>query len=115
VTAWLRAHSREFGTKPTALLTVCLAAASKRPQAVAEISTIIARFVHDVGWQPTVTKAVAGALLYTKYNFFIRWIMRRIAAKEGGDTNTSRDYDYTDWNNLREFGEEFGRRVLSAA
>jgi menaquinone-dependent protoporphyrinogen oxidase len=23
--------------------------------------------------------------------------MRRIAAKEGGDTDTSRDYEYTDW------------------
>lgn len=114
VTRWLRAHQAEFGKKPTAFLSVCLAAASKRPQAVAEISSIISRFVHDVGWQPTVTKAVAGALLYTKYNFFIRWIMRRIAAKEGGDTNTSRDYDYTDWNDLREFGVEFGRRVVSA-
>ena len=23
--------------------------------------------------------------------------MRRIAAKEGGDTDTSRDYEYTEW------------------
>ena len=112
---WLRAHRTEFGQRPTAFLSVCLAAASRRPGAIAEINTIISRFVQEVGWQPTVTKAVAGALLYTKYNFFTRWIMRRIAAKEGGDTNTSRDYDYTDWNDLREFGEEFGRRVAMTA
>ena len=41
-------------------------------------------------------KHVAGALLYTRYNIFKRWIMKRIVAKAGGDTDVSRDYDYTD-------------------
>lgn len=112
---WLRDHCAEFGSKPTAFLSVCLAVAGKRPGAAAEIDAIVARFVQEVGWQPTVTKAVAGALLYTRYNFFVRWMMRRIAAKEGGDTDTSRDYEYTDWNDLREFGEAFGRRLAPAA
>jgi menaquinone-dependent protoporphyrinogen oxidase len=112
---WIRAHRAEFGARPTAFISVCLAINSKRPGARAEIDAIIARFVKDVGWQPTVTKPVAGALLYTRYNFFIRWLMRRIAAKEGGDTDTSRDYEYTDWNDLREFADAFGRRLASAA
>jgi len=41
--------------------------------------------------------------------------MRRIARKEGGDTDTSRDYEYTDWNDLRAFGEAFARRFVPAA
>jgi menaquinone-dependent protoporphyrinogen oxidase len=35
--------------------------------------------------------------------------MRRIVAKAGGDTDTSRDYEYTDWNQVRGFARDFGR------
>jgi menaquinone-dependent protoporphyrinogen oxidase len=35
--------------------------------------------------------------------------MRRIVAKTGGATDTSRDYEYTDWNDVRAFGREFLR------
>ena len=55
-----------------------------------------------------VTKQVAGALPYTRYNWFIRLVMKRIAAKAGGDTDTTRDYEYTDWEDLRSFTEQFG-------
>ena len=111
---WIREHRAELGAKPTAFVSVSLAVASKRPKAIADVNAIITRFVQEIGWTPTITKAVAGALLYTKYNLFIRWLMKRIAAAEGGDTDTSRDYDYTDWNDLREFAGEFGRRVAAA-
>jgi len=32
-------------------------------------------------------------------------------AKARGDTDTRRDYEYTDWNDLRAFVEEFADRV----
>jgi menaquinone-dependent protoporphyrinogen oxidase len=50
---------------------------------------------------------VAGALPYSKYNFFIRFIMRRIAAQAGGDVDTSRDYEYTDWGAVDRFASQF--------
>jgi menaquinone-dependent protoporphyrinogen oxidase len=56
-------------------------------------------------------KIAAGALLYTHYNFFIRWMMKRIVATAGGDTDTSRDYEYTDWNDVRAFARDFGASV----
>ena len=37
--------------------------------------------------------------------------MKRIAAKAGGDTDTSRDYEYTDWADLQRFADRFGARV----
>ena len=69
----------------------------------------------DALLSPAITKRVAGALPYTKYNLFMRWIMKRIVKKQGGDTDTSRDYDYTDWDDLRQFAAEFGRRFTAAA
>ena len=37
--------------------------------------------------------------------------MRRIVAKAGGDTDTTRDYEYTDWDDLWAFARAFGRRL----
>ena len=34
-------------------------------------------------------------------------MMQRIVAKAGGDTDTTRDFEYTDWNDLRSFAEDF--------
>jgi menaquinone-dependent protoporphyrinogen oxidase len=101
---------------PTLLLTVCLAQAGvenpstpadKRAAAERAVAALIADFNEQTGFLPTYTKTVAGALPYTQYNFFIRWVMKRIVAKEGGDTDTSRDYVYTNWAALDRTMEDF--------
>lgn len=115
VVNWVRARRAGLAAKLTAFVPACLAIVSRRPEAKAEVDMIIARFVEETGWRPSITKPVAGALLYTRYNVLMRWIMKRIVAKQGGDTDTSRDYDYTDWNDVRQFAAEFGRRFTAAA
>jgi menaquinone-dependent protoporphyrinogen oxidase len=50
---------------------------------------------------------VAGAVPFTRYGWFKKWVMRRISAKAGGGTDTSRDYEYTDWNDVRAFVNGF--------
>jgi menaquinone-dependent protoporphyrinogen oxidase len=49
---------------------------------------------------------IAGALSYTKYNWFIKWTMKRISAKYGGATDTSRDHEYTDWDRVRRYAQQ---------
>jgi menaquinone-dependent protoporphyrinogen oxidase len=46
---------------------------------------------------------VAGALAYSKYSFFVKLVMKTIAWKAGGPTDTSRDYEFTDWATLDRF------------
>ncbi len=58
-------------------------------------------------------KPVAGALLYTKYNFLVRFVMRRIAKKGGPETDTSRDYEYTNWAALDKFVDEFCAEIFA--
>ena len=67
---------------------------------------MIDAFLEETHWHPGKIKAVAGALLYSKYNFLLRLIMKRIARAAGGDTDTSRDYDYTDWAALNHLIDE---------
>jgi menaquinone-dependent protoporphyrinogen oxidase len=87
----------------------------QEPKVRQELSAIIGRFLSRTGWHPRMTKPVAGALLYTRYNPFMRWIMKRIVQKGGGDTDTSRDYEYTNWDDLRAFAGEFGSLVQQGA
>lgn len=113
---WVRAHAAELAGQPTAFVSVCLAILDKsNPKAKADIDAVVARFLATTGWRPTTVKHVAGALLYTRYGIFKRWIMKRIVAKSGGATDVSKDYDYTDWADVRAFANEFRRRIAAAA
>jgi menaquinone-dependent protoporphyrinogen oxidase len=111
VRKWASEYAQTLNEKPTAFLSVCLAVLQQKPQVQQELAAIVGRFLKDTGWHPTLTKQVAGALLYNRYNPFKRWIMKRIVQKAGGDIDTSRDYEYTDWDDLRAFADEFGSLV----
>ena len=111
VRRWVRTNAHALKEKPTAFLSVCLAVLEQNPKVQQDLLGIINRFVSSTGWQPGVTKPVAGALLYTRYSPLKRWIMKRMVQKAGGDTDTSRDYEYTDWIDLRAFADAFGARV----
>jgi menaquinone-dependent protoporphyrinogen oxidase len=83
----------------------------REPRVQEELNAIVGRFLEATAWHPTTTTVVAGALLYTRYNWFKRWAMVRIVRKAGGDTDTTRDYEYTNWADVRSFADGFGRLV----
>ena len=107
VARWVRSYASMLNGLPTAFLSVCLAVVEKDPEASREVTRIMDRFLARCGWQPMITKLVAGALLYTRYGWLKRRMMKRIVEKAGGDTDTTRDFEYTDWNDLRQFTTEF--------
>lgn len=105
----VKGHLNELQQIPTLFLSVSLsertvedpqAPAEKRAQAEADVARTIDSFLKETGWRPSNVAAVAGALLYSKYNFVVRFIMKRIARKAGGPVDTSRDYEFTDWTKL---------------
>lgn len=111
VRQWVRTHAPALADMPGAFISVCLGALQHEPEVQQEVAATIRRFLASVDWEPTITKAVAGAVLYTRYGRLKRWLMRRIVAKAGGDTDTSRDYEYTDWADLDRFAESFAELV----
>jgi menaquinone-dependent protoporphyrinogen oxidase len=105
---WVRAHASVLSHKPAAFVSVCLGVLQHDATVEHDLQTIVDQFVASTGWRPGVVKFVAGALPYTKYGWLRRLVMKRIVAKAGGDTDTSRDYEYTDWTDLRHFAANFG-------
>jgi menaquinone-dependent protoporphyrinogen oxidase len=83
---------------------------SDRKQSAADVQDMIDRFVRETGWQPARVLPVAGALAYTRYNIFLRFVMKQIARKAGGPTDTSRDHELTDWAAVDRFAQELARR-----
>jgi menaquinone-dependent protoporphyrinogen oxidase len=110
VKRWVERNVDQLNRMPSGFVSVCLGILEQRPEAQREVWEILDRFLDTTGWNPEVRKIVAGALPYTRYNWFTRWLMRRIVAKAGGDTDTSRDYEYTDWNQVRQLAHDFSRR-----
>jgi menaquinone-dependent protoporphyrinogen oxidase len=78
----------------------------QRAAAHADAVRMIDGFTKETGWRPEHSLTVAGALAYSKYNFFIRWIMKRIAHKAGFDGPATRDYEFTNWPSVDRFVEE---------
>ena len=111
VRRWVRLHADALTGRPTAFVSVCLAILHRSPKVDRDLAEILERFMTTTGWRPDETKVVAGALPYTRYGWFTRWMMRRIVAKQGGDIDTSRDYEYTDWDDLADFTRRVAARV----
>ena len=106
MTAFVRRHLAELSLRPSLFVSVSLSICSSRPEEVAAARRLAQEFPEALGWQPMRTACVGGRLAYTQYGFVTRWMMRRIAAKAGGPTDASRDYDLTDWNQVRALAEE---------
>jgi menaquinone-dependent protoporphyrinogen oxidase len=105
---FVRKHRGTLERLPSAFFSVSLAAHDSTQAARDEVDGYIEKFVQHTGWRPRKVGRFAGALLYTKYGFFTRWMMKKIARAKGSpDTDTSRDYVYTDWESVKRFGEEF--------
>ena len=113
VMRWLTRMGTRLWGRPTAFVSVCLGVLEHKAPVDAQLAAILKRFLSKAGWQPDDTKIVAGALPYSKYGFVRRFVMRKIVEKAGGDTDTSRDYEYTDWDDLRAFVLDFAQRHIT--
>jgi menaquinone-dependent protoporphyrinogen oxidase len=92
--------------RPNAFFSVCLAATHPGPDR-SSVEGPLRDFESRTGWTPGDIAVFAGALRYRAYNPFIRLMMRFIVSRAGGDTDTSRDYEYTDWGAVIRFAADF--------
>ncbi len=93
--------------KPCAFVSVTLAINSDDADEVAEATAFPTTLFERTGWAADQVHNAAGALKYLEYDFFKRWMMKRISAAEGGPVDTSRNYEFTDWDALKRFVSGF--------
>lgn len=122
IVAFVKRHRADLERIPAVFLSVSLSEAGvedpasspeRRARAAADVQRMIDTFLAETGWHPSKVRAVAGALSYTKYNFLVRFVMKRIAKAQGASTDTSRDHELTDWEALDHIVDEVVPRASS--
>ena len=120
---FVKKHRTDLEQLPSAFLSVTLSEAGaemsgmtqeQRARFSADVQKVNNKFFEDTAWRPERVKPVAGALLYSKYNPLVRFVMKRIANEAGVATDTSRDYEYTDWVGLDRFADELADELSSS-
>lgn len=99
---FVKKHRDELKKAPSLFLSVSMSAARNDGNHFDELQKCVDRFTEETEWIPTEWHPVAGALKYVEYDWLKRMIMRSISKAEGGETDTSKDYEYTDWDALDE-------------
>ena len=121
---FVKRHRAVLEAMPSAFLSVSLSEAGAeddqaspqlRHAAAADVRNLIDAFLVETAWHPTKIRAVAGALMYTKYNFLVRLVMKRIAKQAGESTDVSRDHVFTDWAALDLFADELAAALPHGA
>lgn len=117
---FVRQHRASLTSVPNAFLSVTLSEAGverkdttpeEHARFAADVRAMIDKFIAETGWQPAHVVPVAGALRYSKYNFAVRMLMKRIAREAKASTDTSRDHEYTDWRALEDFVDRFAAEI----
>lgn len=70
-------------------------------------SSYMRKFMRKSSWQPQKLAVFAGALLYSRYTWYDRMMIRFIMQITGGPTDVSRDVEFTDWARVRSTMQEW--------
>jgi menaquinone-dependent protoporphyrinogen oxidase len=108
IRSFVRAHHEDLAALPSGFFQVSLSAAVDDEAHHTETMGYVDELVEETAWHPDRIAVFGGALRYSEYGFLTRSLMKFIARRETGDTDTARDYEYTDWDEVTAFAEGFG-------
>ena len=71
-----------------------------------ETNPYLIKFLNKISWQPKVLDVFAGKIDYPKYKFLDKYAIKFIMWITKGPTDTSKVYEFTDWNRVKSFAEK---------
>ena len=71
-----------------------------------ETNPYLIKFLNKISWQPKILDVFAGKLDYPKYKFLDKYAIKFIMWITKGPTDTSKVYEFTDWNRVKSFAEK---------
>jgi len=104
VVDFVRANRERLAAVPTAFFQVSLSSATEEGEA--EAAGYVESFVEATDWHPDRIGQFGGALRFSEYGFLTRLMMKQIAKRAMPDVDTSRDVEFTDWDEVDAFAND---------
>lgn len=111
IVEFVRTNQDALATRPTAFFQLSISSAVADETRQAEAAGYVDDLIDATGWHPDRIGLFGGALRYSQYGFLKRLMIKQIAKDATGDTDTSRDYEYTDWDEVEQFTNDFAAFV----
>lgn len=103
---FINTHKEQIDAMPNAFFLVCLTA-RKPEKADPDNNAYMLKFDKLSRWQPRLKGVFAGALLYSRYNWWQTLLIQLIMKMTGGSTDKSQDIELTDWERVDMFSKDF--------
>lgn len=100
-------HCEQLTKMPSALVSVSLHAASGEAEDEEEMRGYVDNFAGDTRWLPRAVHYAAGALKFAEFDFFKRWMAKRLIRSLEMELDPEKDIEFTDWPALYAFVDEF--------
>ncbi len=105
---FIDSHKQQLSSSKAAFYCVNLTARkAEQGKDTPEGSVYIKTFLKKSPWQPSLIGVFAGALYYPRYRPIDRMMIRFIMKLTGGETDTTKEIEYTDWEKVSLFAKKF--------
>lgn len=111
---FVQRHKGELAARPAAFVSINGATLESDPKWQQAARGYLEGFLRQTGWTPRWTATFAGALRYRSYGMVTRRLIKLISWQAGGPTDTSRDYEFTDWEAVDRFAATLAKGLASA-
>jgi menaquinone-dependent protoporphyrinogen oxidase len=108
---FVRRNRSVLNTRPSAFISVCGALIGQWGPGQEEARKYVARFLEETRWMPRLSRSFPGGLPYTRYSRITRLVMKWISRRTGRPTDTSRDWDLTNWDAVDRFAADFEKAI----
>ena len=80
--------------------------ARKPEKSTPETNPYLIKFLSKIKWKPKNLGVFAGKIEYPKYKFIDKYAIKFIMWLSKGPTDTSKTYEFTDWNKVEDFARD---------
>jgi menaquinone-dependent protoporphyrinogen oxidase len=96
-------NAQRLDRKPNAFFSVNVVA-RKAEKNTPDTNPYLKKFLKQISWQPKKLAVFAGKIDYKRYGFLDRTMIRFIMWMTKGPTDPDTNIEFTDWNQVEEFG-----------
>lgn len=108
VNQFIAKYQQQLNKVPSAFFSVNLVA-RKPEKSTPETNAYTRKFLENSPWHPSYCAVFAGALRYPRYGWLDKLMIRLIMKMTDGETDTSKEVVYTDWQQVSQFAAEIAK------